>query len=83
MYVRSFIGVSSVAFCSVLIMRSHVSSMMNRQISDMMERLKKVERDGYQWHSLPGIETVTGPKKEDGTSEDQKDQKDKTEKRSI
>lgn len=32
----------------------------------MMERLKKIERDGYNWHSLPGgLDTVTRPKKED------------------
>lgn len=44
----------------------------------MMERLKKIDRDGYQWHPLPGgIDTVTGPKKEDETSKDLKDMKDK------
>ncbi|KAF8851846.1 hypothetical protein BDZ45DRAFT_132578 [Acephala macrosclerotiorum] len=79
MYVRSFVAVSSVAFCSALITRNHVSSTTNKQISDTMEILKKMESDGYQWHPLPGgVDTVTSPKKDDEIS---KDNKNKTEKR--
>lgn len=70
--VRHFVGGAAATFAGILVARNNVSTTVTKQVSDMKQSFMRLERQGYQWHSLPGgLDFLSGPKKEDTkTSED-------------